>query len=211
MRLHRDAVPPLYALTDDVEASLLTERLAELIAAGVRWIQIRSKNIPDDQLYRVVREAEGMMPAKVMLFVNDRVDVAVAASADGVHLGKHDLPPDAARMVAGDRELLIGCSTHSAEDAIAAAACEEVDYVALGPIFSSLTKNVREPLGLDELARARKGIGKPLIAIGGITAGNIGGIMQAGADSAAIIAAIYERGTIAENVRRLLEAMEKER
>lgn len=211
MRLHRDAVPSLYALTDDIEAALLPARLAELIEAGVRWIQIRSKNIPDDDLYRVVRDAEGMMPAKMMLFVNDRVDVALAASASGVHLGEHDLPPEAARMVAGDRPLLIGCSTHSAEEAISAAEREEIDYVALGPIFTSLTKGGRKALGLEELSRARQGIRKPLIAIGGITAANIGGVVQAGADSAAIVAAIYERGAIAENVRRLLEAVENAR
>jgi len=211
VRLHRDGVPPVYALTGDVEAPLIREQVAALIEAGVRWIQIRSKSLPDDVLYRVVSDTEGMMPAKMRLFVNDRVDVAIAASADGVHLGEHDLPSDAARLVAGDRPLLIGCSTHSVEDAIAAAEREEVDYVAIGPIFSSLTKNLHSPLGVDAIVRARLGITKPLIAIGGITPGNIGPVLRAGADSAAVVAALYEGGSIAENVRRLLEAVENAR
>lgn len=204
MRLSRFDVPPVYALTDASRIGSRQDLIQELITAGVRWIQVREKSVPDIDFYEVVHWAVASLPAKVKLFVNDRLDIALACTADGVHLGEHDLPVDVARRVSG--ELLIGRSTHSAEDGIAASGNPEVDYVAIGPIFRSRTKNVRDPLGIEVIREIRRQTEKPIVAIGGIDETNIASVLEAGADTAAVISALYRDGTVAENVRRLCDA-----
>lgn len=210
MRLTRSEVPPVYALTDTASDRPRQETIQELITAGCRWIQVREKSVSDAEFYETVRWAAASLPAKVKLFVNDRLDIALACTADGVHLGDRDLPVDAARQVAGERPVLIGFSTHSLEEAIAAAENPNVDYVAIGPIFKSPTKNVRSPLGLDVIEQLRVQTNKPIVAIGGIDASTIKSVLDSGADAAAIIAALYRGGTIEQNVRGLLDAAGRE-
>lgn len=205
MRLLRSEVPPVYPLTAAVEGMSPAEVLERLVEGGARWIQVREKKRGDAGLLRIARESAASLPAFVRLWVNDRTDIALAAGADGVHLGEDDLPPALARQVAGDR-LLIGYSTHSLEEALAAAADPAIDYLAIGPIFRSATKDVRTPLGVDILRHLRERVEKPIVAIGGIDAANIAEVLRAGADSAAVIAAVYERGTIVENLQRLIDA-----
>ncbi|HVT43171.1 MAG TPA: thiamine phosphate synthase [Thermoanaerobaculia bacterium] len=210
MTLQRSHVPHIYALTPPSAGDRCQDVVEQLVAAGLQWIQVRAKGISDAELFQAVELIAAAMPAKVQLFVNDRADVALACSADGVHLGEHDLPPTAARVVAGDRKLLIGYSTHSLEAAVGAAADPAVDYIAIGPIFRSPTKNIRPPLGLEVLRQLRDKTDKPVIAIGGIDATNIRMVLDAGADSAAVISALYgDGGTIVENSRRLLESVEQ--
>ena len=125
----------------------------------------------------------------VRLIVNDRADVALALGADGVHLGQDDLPPEAARRLLGD-DAIIGCSTHSVAQARRAARLP-VDYVAIGPIFQTSSKENPDPVvGLDGLRRVRAEVGAAvrLVAIGGITRHNIADTLRAGADSAALSA-----------------------
>lgn len=203
MRLHRRDVPPLYALT---RSAAPFEDVSKLLSAGVRWIQIRDKSSDDARLYGALLHVRGQVPEDSRLFVNDRVDLALACAADGVHLGATDLDPRHARKVAGERRLLIGYSTHSVREAIDAAGRDEIDYVAVGPIFRSPTKNVREPLGTGVLSSLRSETDKPVVAIGGIDATNIGSVIEAGADSAAVISALYETEDIAGNVSRLMQA-----
>ena len=188
----------------------MTERLIE---GGARWIQIREKKAGDAERARDLATILAVKPPTVSIFVNDRVDLALVARAQGVHLGDRDLPPGTARAVCErtGRSMIIGVSTHGIEEAIRASGDPAVDYVAIGPIFASTTKTAREPLGVSAIRRIREKIEKPLVAIGGITAENIGAVLQAGADSAAVIAAIYEGGRISENVRRLMEAGEASR
>jgi len=128
----------------------------------------------------------------VRIIINDRVDVALAVEADGVHLGQDDMPPRAARLLLGE-ESLIGLSTHNLQQAIDAAA-EPVDYLALGPIFTTSSKSdTAPPVGLDGLTSVRQAIGrKPLVAIGGITVCNAQAVLRAGADSLAVISALFE-------------------
>jgi thiamine-phosphate pyrophosphorylase len=204
--LSRAELPPLYALTDTSSRARRQEEIQELITAGVRWIQIREKAIDDLDFYEIVRAAVASLPAKVRLIVNDRLDIALACTADGVHLGDRDLPVDAARQVAGPLPLVIGLSTHSLEEALVASENPSVDYVAIGPIFSSPTKTVRSPLGVAVIAELRRATEKPVVAIGGIDAGNIATVLKAGADSAAVLSALYRGGSIARNVRALLDA-----
>lgn len=208
MNVQRRDVPPLYALTRSTKPF---EDVVELVGAGVRWIQVRDKTLHDDRLYAELVRARAVTPEGTMLFVNDRVDLAVVIGADGVHLGPTDLSPGRARDVAGGPGLIIGFSTHNVREAILAAGRDEIDYVAIGPIFHSPTKNVREPLGIESIARIRAETEKPIIAIGGIDSSNIASVLAAGADSAAVISAIYASSGIAENVAKLFEAAESSR
>ena len=126
----------------------------------------------------------------VTLIINDRVDLALALQAGGVHLGQDDLPSDAARKLLGN-DAIIGYSTHNVSQAIAAAALP-IDYIAIGPIFETGTKANPDPVvGLDGLRAVRKAIGDiPLVAIGGITSVNAAAVIEAGADCVAVISAL---------------------
>ena len=128
--------------------------------------------------------------AGVQLLINDRVDIALATDAAGVHLGQDDMPPEAARRLLGP-EAIIGYSTHNIDQAINATKLP-IDYLAIGPIFSTTTKSDTAPvLGLAGLRSVRDKIGEfPLVAIGGITQANARAVLDAGADSVAVISAV---------------------
>ncbi|HVR41929.1 MAG TPA: thiamine phosphate synthase [Thermoanaerobaculia bacterium] len=207
MPLDRKEVPPVYPLTSRLPGRALPDLVVEMIEGGARWIQYREKDLHDAARLSELEVLVASLPAFVRLFVNDRADLALAAGADGVHLGEDDLPAEAAREFAGER-LLIGVSTHSVESACRAAASPSVDYVAVGPIFPSTTRMVRSPLGPDALRQIRPHVSKPLIAIGGIDETNIGEVLRAGADAAAVVAAVHRNGTVKSNVGRLVEAAE---
>jgi thiamine-phosphate pyrophosphorylase len=207
--LDRSSVPSLYALTPDRPELQLETVVLALTAGGARWIQVREKRRRDDSLYESLERIAGSLPNSATLFVNDRVDLAIASGAGGVHVGDRDLPPHVIRQVAGQRPLLVGLSTHSVEEALVAEAQKEVDYIAIGPIFPSGTKQGREPFGVNIIEQLRERISKPIIAIGGIDHSNIGSVIRAGADSAAVTAALYGPGAIEDNVKRLIDAAGK--
>jgi thiamine-phosphate pyrophosphorylase len=207
--LDRSSVPALYALTPDRPELELESLVASLVRGGARWVQVREKGRSDDLLFEALERLVDSIPRPVTLFVNDRVDLALASGAAGVHVGDRDLPPSVVRRVAGDRALTVGVSTHSIEEALEAAADDAVDYVAIGPIFASSTKEGREPFGPGIIERLRETISKPIIAIGGIDHRNIRSVIAAGADGAAVTAALYAGGTIEDNVKRLIDAAEK--
>lgn len=211
-------LPPIYAITDRKAAGGLdhAEIARRLFAVGIRWLQVREKELPDRILLEQVEECARLARgAGAILLVNDRVDVARVAGV-GVHLGGDDLPPEAAAPLRIPGTLL-GVSTHSLEEARAAFARPEpgglalslsLSYVAFGPVFASGTKTVRSERGLDELRRvaAIEGRSKPLVAIGGIEPDTVAGVLDAGADSAAAIAAFYREGRIEANARAMLDA-----
>jgi len=144
----------------------------------------------------------------VRVIINDRVDIAMAAGADGVHLGQDDMPADAARRILGDTSI-IGLSTHTPEQT-AAAAKLPVDYVAFGPVFSTTTKaDPDEVVGLFGVAAAKEIVGNiPLVAIGGINASNVREVLAAGADSAAMISEIVaDAASIYRRMQRLNEVV----
>jgi thiamine-phosphate pyrophosphorylase len=169
-------------------------------------VQLREKHLSPKDFY--VEAEAALRTAReggVRLIINDRVDIALALSADGVHLGQDDLPPLAARRLLGQQSI-IGFSTHTLEQARAAAQMP-VDYIAVGPIFATLSKENPDPaVGLDELARVREAIGPiPLVAIGGITPENAQEVIAAGADSVAVIGAlISEPAEIEARMRKML-------
>ena len=181
-------LPRVYPLTD-VQLSGLShaDQVRLLSLGGATLVQLREKQMPPLQFYEQARAAA---TNGVKLIINDRVDIALAVEAHGVHLGQDDMPPEAARRLLGD-EAVIGYSTHSVEQAKRAFTLP-IDYIAIGPIFSTSTKTDTSPtLGLDGLRAVREAVGTAqLVAIGGISHSNAREVIEAGADSVAVISAL---------------------
>lgn len=198
-------LPTIYPITDTRLSGLShTEQVRRLVAGGATLIQLREKTLSPRDFYEDASSAVGIAhSAGATILINDRVDIAIATGADGVHLGRDDMPVEAARRLLG-LSAVIGYSTHSVDQAIAAAKMP-VDYVAVGPVFATKTKGDTAPVvGLDGIRAVRRAIGKlPLVAISGIDEDNFIEVHAAGADSAAMIAAVVT-GDIEQNVRRLL-------
>lgn len=182
--------PPLYAIMDAVFApALRTSELsiAEMLAeARVELIQYRHKQASPRRLFEISREWIPRLRALGSRFVvNDRADVAVAACAEAVHIGQDDLGVEAARRLCG-RDMLIGVSTHNLEQ-VRAADATSADYIAIGPVFATTTKETQDPVVSVEGVRAvRAATRKPLVAIGGITLERAADVYRAGADCLAV-------------------------
>jgi thiamine-phosphate pyrophosphorylase len=163
---------------------------AQLIESGVRILQVRHKGFLSREILEIIERFSKMCrEAGVLFVVNDRADVARLTGA-ALHLGQEDLPPSAARKITGP-DVMIGFSTHN-EAQLRAAAPEPVDYLAIGPIFGTSTKENPDPrVGLDELRRLRPLTDRPLVAIGGITRANAKAVLAAGADSVAVIGDLF--------------------
>jgi thiamine-phosphate pyrophosphorylase len=187
----RHAIPDapfLYAVADyeTLSSGGTFAYLSALLKARVPVIQLREKNASDKTL---VEQAEAvrrnMQDSDALLFINDRVDIALAAGAHGVHLGQDDISAEAAREIAGDR-LLIGISTHSMKEANKARLfCP--DYLSVGAVFASPTKPERTPVGATLITAVARKFGIPVVAIGGINADNAAQVAAAGAAGAAVI------------------------
>jgi thiamine-phosphate pyrophosphorylase len=199
-------VPPIYAITDRKVSGIddIPEIARRLLRVGVRWIQVREKELSDVALLSAVEATAELARAEgATVLVNDRVDVARVAGV-GVHLGEEDLAPALAReLLLPGRPL--GVSTHDSDAAGRAFEDPNPDYVAFGPVFESGTKRVRPPRGLEELARIAAGKTRPLVAIGGITPERLESVWDAGADSAAMIGGLLAGGRIEQNARRALD------
>jgi thiamine-phosphate pyrophosphorylase len=196
---------PLYAILDPepaAERPLLCV-LEELLSGGARLIQLRVKKASSKEFYRWALEGRRVARAKGCLFVvNDRVDIALAVDADGVHLGQEDLPLSAARRLMGEK--IIGVSTHDPEQALQAER-GGADYIGFGPIFGTSTKDTGySPRGLEMLKAIRRTVRIPIVAIGGITESNVAGVWKAGAGAAAMIGDLMGAADVAGKVRRIL-------
>jgi thiamine-phosphate diphosphorylase len=203
-------LPPVYPITDRRLSGLShTEQIRRLIAGGATFIQLREKELPTGEFFEDAAEAVRVAHAAgVAVLINDRVDIAICAGADGVHLGQDDMPVDAARRLLGE-DKIIGYSTHSVEQAVAARVLP-VDHIAIGPVFATSTKDDTSPVvGLDGVRAVRSAIGNvPLVAIGGIQAENMGDVLAAGADSVAMIGSIVSApDEIERRIRRLLNSV----
>jgi thiamine-phosphate pyrophosphorylase len=163
---------------------------ARILEAGAGLLQLRHKGFFSRELFEQAREIAGLCRGAGALFViNDRADVGKLLDA-ALHLGQDDLPPADARLVLGDGAL-IGFSTHNEAQLIAAAA-EPVEYLAIGPIFGTVSKVNPDPVvGLEELRRLRRLTARHLVAIGGITRANARSVLEAGADSVAVIGDLF--------------------
>ncbi len=179
----------LFAGTADFFAAI-----DDAMQGGVRAIQLREKDLPVREMLQMSYEMRELtMRHGAKLFVNDRVDVAMVAGADGVHLGAAGLPPRAAREAAGEK-LLIGVSAHSIEEAKTAER-EGADFITMGPIYETPSKaGYGAPLGKDILAEVKKKVAVPVFAIGGIKKGRVGEVLKAGADGIALISGILGSG-----------------
>lgn len=200
-------LPKIYPITDRAISGLShSEQVRSMIAGGATLIQLREKQQTAGEWIDDAAEAVRIAKiAGVRILINDRVDLAMVVGADGVHLGQDDMPPDAARRLLGDRAI-IGYSTHTI-DQVREAIKLPVDYVAFGPIFPTATKVDPDPVvGIEKLSLIRSELrGLPLVAIGGINAGNVGSVLAAGADSAAMIGAILTPpDEITSNLRQLI-------
>jgi thiamine-phosphate pyrophosphorylase len=190
-RLNPDALR-LYLVTDQ---SLLRGRtLADVVAAavqgGVSCVQLREKQLGSRDFLAQARMLKSLLaPHGVPLVINDRIDIALACGAEGVHLGQGDLPVQEARKLL-PQDVFIGWSVESMDD-VARSAALPVDYLGVSPIFTTPTKtDTKTPWGLDGLAQVRVATALPLVAIGGIYAGNAREVLLAGADSLAVVSAL---------------------
>ncbi|MGH9381080.1 MAG: thiamine phosphate synthase [Thermoanaerobaculia bacterium] len=205
-------VPALYVLADAgaLGAVGLSEGVRRIVEAGVRWVQVRAKGMPDERLYEELLACAALRNEQpYLLWVNDRPDLARLVRADGVHVGQDDLAPAVVRGIVGP-ETVIGRSTHDLRQVEEAAADPEVDAVAFGPVYPTASKARPDPVvGLESLRHARARTDKPLVAIGGIDVERVRDVLAAGADSAAVLSAAC-RGDVAANCRRLLAAVGEE-
>ena len=181
--------------------------MQRLIDGGATFVQLREKHLPPIDFLREAEAASKVADNNgVTLIINDRVDIAMATGARGVHLGQDDMPVEAVRRLLGD-DALIGFSTHTHQQ-LEAAVRLPIDYAAFGPIFTTRTKRDHEPtVGLEQLRAVRKIAAEfPLVAIGGLTAANVQAVLGAGADSVAVISSVVgEQSKIEQNMRRMLE------
>ena len=192
----RQGLPRFYPILDAgllLRAGLSIESFArELREAGIRFLQYRDKDASDEVLLQRATILRRIFPASdSRLILNDRVPLVLSAGYDGVHVGQEDLSPAEARALLGP-EVMVGVSTHS-ERQLVSAADSPTDYIAIGPVFATSSKQVPDPVvGLDGVRAARALTDKPLVAIGGITRGNCAAVIEAGADSVAVISDLIQ-------------------
>ncbi len=203
-------LPKIYPITD-VSITKLShlEQVKQLIHGGAKLIQLREKNNSPKEFYEAAKVVmDFVRNTDVKIIINDRVDIALAVKADGVHLGQDDLPPVYARNILG-KNAIVGFSTHSVAQAVEAIKFP-INYVAIGPIFDTTTKeNPDATIGIKGLKTVRQAIGNfPLVAIGGINVENFSSIIENGADSAAIISAILKPSyQISENFDKFVKQL----
>ncbi|HEY5649526.1 MAG TPA: thiamine phosphate synthase [Nitrospiria bacterium] len=200
----------LYLIIDqDQLRNRLPEKVtAEALEAGVRNIQYRAKGLSKREAYEAAVRIRDVCHGKDAVFIiNDRTDLALAVNADGVHLGQEDLPVDKARKILGPGSV-IGVSVHTVMQAQEAEKTG-ADYLGVGPVFPSQTKQARPPLGCTFLREIRKSVNIPVAAIGGIKPGNVRDVLESGAEAYAVVSAVLSADDIAVAVTAFQAAGKK--
>jgi thiamine-phosphate pyrophosphorylase len=200
--------PRLYPIVDAssfADDHALFQFVEELLSAGVTLLQYRNKQGSPRQMLSHARELRRIAAGRARLIMNDRADLCLAAGFDGVHVGQDDLPPEAVRGIVG-KPLWMGVSTHNVEQ-LRHAAQTDADYLAIGPVYATTSKENPDPVvGLDGVRAARALTRKPLVGIGGVTRANARSVIEAGADSVAVISALIgDPGRTVEEFHRLLD------
>ena len=197
-------------LVADVEAAggkSIISAIEQAIEGGVSLVQLRAKKLKNHEFFELgLKVRETTKKKSIPLIINDRVDIALSCNADGVHLGQEDLSVSHARKILG-RKKLIGVSVNTKKEAEEA---EErgADYLGVGPIYFTQTKkDIKAPLGAEGLREIRKRVRIPILAIGGINAGNAREIIEAGAAGIAVVSAILSAENIIKAARKLNEAI----
>ena len=197
-------LPPLYAILDPEQTKGRAPEsvLRELLDGGAAILQLRVKTMAPSDFFQLAQRARAETRASgCKLIVNDRVDIALACDADGVHLGQDDLPLAVGRQLMGTK--IVGISTHDIDQA-QEAELNGADYIGFGPMFGTTTKNTGYAArGIDMLRQIRAAVKLPIVAIGGINEQNVKQVWQAGADSAAIISDILGADDPAAKFRRI--------
>ena len=198
--------PALYAILDATPAQSIESLVSlakKLADAGVQLVQLRAKRLPARQFQEIATALVAATPVSVKIIINDRPDIASITHATGVHVGREDLPVAAARQICPTPQW-VGISTHNPEQ-LRAASDTSADYIAVGPIYPTITKENPDPVvGLDLIRAARKLTRKPLVAIGGITIKSAGEVFRAGADSVAVISDLLNARVPAQRAREYL-------
>ncbi len=204
----------LHIISDRQRHALaLEDALLESAQGGADFLQIRQKKAPAAETHDLVRSLQARLAeraAKARILINDRVDIALATDAAGVHLAAKSLPIEAAVTLRArcTWQGLIGCSVHALDEALAAQA-QGVDYVTYGHVFSTQSHSGIAPRGVTELAEIVERLRIPVIAIGGITAENVDAVLQTGCSGIAVIGAILERRDPRAATAALIERMER--
>jgi thiamine-phosphate pyrophosphorylase len=202
----------LYLVTDRRMTTNLSlpALIKKAVAGGVTVIQLREKECPTKEFFELALEVKKVIPPEIPLIINDRLDIALAAGADGVHLGQADLPVEVARKLLGPKAI-IGLSVENFEQ-LQEAKNLPVDYLAISPVFPTPTKTDTGPAwGLEGLAQARRLTGRPLVAIGGINETNAFQVIQAGADGIAVVSAICASPDPEQASKKLRQIIEQAR
>ena len=184
----------------------LVNVVARAVSGGANMVQLREKDLPGGQLLELAERLRKVTAGKALLFVNERLDVALASGADGVQLGEDAIPEVAAREVAGD-SLLIGRSVHSLEGALAAES-RGADFLVVGTVFSTGSHPATEPEGPELLSRIASRAAVSFLGIGGINVANVGEVIAAGASGAAVVSSILAAEDPEHAARELKDAID---
>lgn len=201
----------LYLVTDRQVAQkrglTLLDSIEMALEGGVRFVQLREKDLSGRELLRLARSLRELTAAfGARLMVNDRVDIAILSDADGVHLGQKSVSPTDARILLG-AEKLIGVSTHSYEEALCAHG-EGADLITLGPVFPTPSKAAwGDPVGIGLLQKVAGEISIPVYAIGGVNEERLGSVLAAGATGAAVISAVLACDDIKEGAASMVASL----
>jgi len=183
------------SVIDDVKAA---------VKAGVKIVQYREKNKSAREMIKEAKEIKEVCKGRALFLINDRIDIAMAIEADGVHLGQDDIPCLYARKLLG-KSKIIGITTHNVDEAIAAER-DGADYIGVSPIFATKTKkDAREPLGLEVLKEIKKNVHIPLIAVGGIEITNLISVLEAGADGISAVSAVIAKEDVEKECKKFIK------
>lgn len=200
----------LYLVTDrSLCKKDLLETIIDAVKGGVKVVQLREKDCPTRKFVDLAKKVKKLLePFSVPLIINDRVDVAVAVDADGVHVGQEDMHPLDVRKIVGDK-MIVGLTVNSIQDVLEANKLP-VDYLGAGPVFKTFTKKTTKPCLYPEgLKKLKELTDKKIVAIGGISHENVEEVVKTGVDGIAVVSAICASDNPYESAKRLYEAIKK--
>ena len=206
--MRRWHTPCLMLITDRarLRGRSLEEVASQAVEGGASVVQLRERDLPTGELYDLAITLRAVLRGRALLLVNDRVDVALAVGADGVHLPEHSLPGKAVRALVSEG-CILGRSVHSVDAAVRAEA-EGADFVQIGAVYETKSKPEGTPGGVELVRAVADAVRLPVIAVGGITAENVAEVVEAGADGVAVIGAILDEDDAERAAERLHSALD---
>jgi len=199
----------LYAITkSSLPEKELFSKVEQAIKGGITALQLREKELSSREFLKRALKIKNMLPPHITFIINDRIDIALASDADGVHLGQDDIPLKIAREIMGE-EKTIGISTHNVEQAKIAEE-EGADYIGIGPVFPTSTKPDASPsIGCKLVFEVKSRAKIPVVAIGGISLDNLEEVLKTGVDGIAVVSAIFEKEDVLKATKNLVERIKK--